>query len=112
VALKSRLPKIAAGIPHALDTSVGETVTQDGKPVRDRLCPVDTGALLQSGEARRVGEAHWQLREGDGLPDARAAFTEWGTSRQSAQPHVTPAAEVMRRALPVRIAAGLRKVIR
>lgn len=112
MALKSKLSKIAAGISPMLDTQVGATAMEDGKPVRDRLCPVDTSALLRSGVVARVAEAHYQLREGDGLPDARAAYTEWGTSRQAAQPHMTPAAEVMGRALPRRIAAGLRKVIR
>lgn len=81
-----------AGLAGALDAGTHEAADAV-KAARDPLTPVDTGELLASGAVVQVEEGHWQVREGDGLPDARAAYTEFGTHRAPAQPHMTPAAE-------------------
>ncbi len=98
-----------AGVPQAIDEGTGDTARQI-KASRDPLTPVDTGALLASGVVVRVESGHWQVREGDGLDDARASYTEYGTSRQAAQPHMTPAAEQHRADLPANIERRLKEL--
>jgi hypothetical protein len=98
---------ILAHLSAEIDAGVEET-THQAKDVRDPLTPVLTGELLGSGVVVQVAPGHWQLREGDGLPDARAAYTEYGTARAPAQPHVTPAAEAARVALPVNVGKRLK----
>jgi HK97 gp10 family phage protein len=109
--MKSNLGKLARDLAPALDEAT-QQAADIGKRERDTRTPVDTSALLASGEVRRVDEAHYQIREGDGLPDARAAFTEFGTSQQAAQPHMGPAARVAGDALPKAGAAALRRAIK
>jgi hypothetical protein len=98
-----------AGLEGAIDQGTQETAEQV-KATRDPLTPVDTGELLGSGKVVQVAPGHYQVREGDGLPDARAVYTEYGTSRQAAQPHMTPAAEQHRADLPKNIAAKLKEL--
>jgi HK97 gp10 family phage protein len=96
-----------AGMPRAIDEGVEETAA-DVLDERDNLVPIDTGELLDSGTVRKVADGHYEVREGDGLKDARAHYTEWGTATQSAQPHMTPAAERNRPALARNVAARLK----
>lgn len=86
------LDTFLAGLDTAIDDGTHETADAV-KAARDPLTPVDTGDLLASGTVVQVESGHWQVREGDGLPDARAIYTEYGTSKAAAQPHMTPAAE-------------------
>lgn len=79
-----------AGLADAIDAGAFETA-QSVKRIRDELCPVDTGDLLESGELVKVDEGRYVVREGRGLPDARAVHTEYGTSKMVAQPHMAPA---------------------
>ena len=109
MALKSNLLAYAAGLPAAIDAGTGETA-QQVKDSRDPLTPVDTGGLLNSGKVMQVASGHWQVREGDGLPDARAIYTEYGTDKAPAQPHMTPAAEQHRADLPKNIARHLQEL--
>jgi hypothetical protein len=109
--LKSNIPALRKAIGPALDTSVGETAGVV-KTERDARTPIDTGDLLASGRIVRHAEAHYEVREGDGLPDARAHFTEYGTSRMEAQPHMTPAAEAGRRDIGPRARAAVKQAIR
>jgi hypothetical protein len=109
--LKSNIPALRGAILPALDASVGETAGVV-KQERDARVPVDTGALRRSGRIVRHAAAHYEVREGDGLPDARARFTEYGTSRMQAIPHFTPAAEAGRRDIGPRAKAALRKAIK
>jgi hypothetical protein len=109
--LKSNIPALRKAIGPALDTSVGETAGVV-KTERDARTPIDTGDLLASGRIVRHAEAHYEVREGDGLPDARAHFTEYGTASQQAQPHFTPAAEIGRRQMPGIVKAAVRKAIK
>lgn len=106
MALKSNLLVFAAGLNQAIDQGTGETAEQV-KATRDPLTPVDTGALLDSGVVVQVASGHYQVREGDGLGDARAIYTEYGTDKAPAQPHMTPAAEQHRANLPRNVAAKL-----
>lgn len=111
MALRSKLVPIAKAIGAALDPAV-KRAADAGKAVRDRLVPVDTGALKVSGVVTRVDVARYQIREGDGLNDARVIHTEYGTSRQAAQPHMTPAGEAARAALPEAVAAIVKIAVR
>lgn len=111
MAVTSRMSSAARAIVAGLDPAV-KTAIEGGKVVRDRLCPVDTGALRASGQIIKAAPARYLLSEGRGLPDARAVFTEYGTSRQQAQPHMTPAAEHIRRSAPAQIAGLLRVTVR
>lgn len=104
---RSRLLDFAAGIAPAIDQGVEETADQV-KATRDPLTPVDSGDLLASGAVVQVAPGHWQFREGDGLPDARAAYTEWGTAKAPAQPHVVPAAEQNRAGFAANVARHLK----
>lgn len=76
-----------------------------------QLAPKDTGALAASGRLEPdAPAARVEVRFGDGLPDARAVYQEYGTSRMAAQPYLTPAA----RAINVRreVAAEIQKALR
>jgi hypothetical protein len=108
--LNSRIPTILSNIDDALDRAVA-TTAQLIKKERDARVPVDTGALLASGTIIKNANANYTVQEGDGLPDARAVFTEYGTSRMASRPHMTPAAEVGRIELPQHVAAELRNVL-
>lgn len=108
---KSAIPTFIAGLPQAIDTGAEETAEQV-KQTRDPLTPVDSGDLLASGRVVQVAPGHWQFREGDGLPDARAAYTEWGTAKAPAQPHVVPAAEQNRASFAANVARHLKDLER
>lgn len=109
--LKSKLGVIARALPKELDRAARKGAERV-KQVRDPLTPVDTAALLESGEVV-AGPAlgHWIFREGDGLPDARASYTEYGTDKAPAQPHVTPAAERVKRELPGLFTGAVREAV-
>lgn len=107
---KNGLTKIIRNVPKTAD-KIAEQGARRVKEIRDPLTPVDTAALLDSGEVvAGPNQGHWIFREGDGLPDARARYTEYGTDSAPAQPHVTPAAEQVRKELP-RIAAAQMKAL-
>lgn len=53
-----------------------------------RFCPVDTGALRETGHVVRIASDHWKLSFGEGLPDARAVYQEVGTGGWFFQPPV------------------------
>jgi hypothetical protein len=111
MALKSRIPAIARVLPKALDKAAEETAKLVKKE-RDRLVPYDSGDLLESGEALPGPQlGHWFVEEGAGLPDARASYTEYGTDKQDAQPHMTPAAELGRKALPANVKKHVKAVM-
>lgn len=50
--------------------------------------PRDTGALASTGRVIRLGPELWRIIFGEGLPDARAVYTEVGTGPHFAQPPV------------------------
>jgi hypothetical protein len=74
---------------------------------------VQSGALKASGRVIRMGPELWRVIFGEGLPDARAVYTEVGTGPHFSQPPVptdftplrgkrpggTPAAAYIRRAV-------------
>jgi hypothetical protein len=103
------LRTFVAGMPRAIDEGVEETAA-DVLDERDNLVPIDEGDLLASGTTLKVADGHWQVREGDDLPDARAIYTEYGTTNENypVQPHMTPAAERNRPALARNVAARLK----
>jgi hypothetical protein len=108
---KSNIPTFIAGLPDALDQGAEETAEQV-KTTRDSLVHVVTGALLASGRVVQVALGFWQVREGDGLPDARASWEEFGTAKRPAHPHMIPAAEQNRASLATNIAKHIKALER
>jgi hypothetical protein len=108
---KSALPTFIAGLPQAIDQGTEETAEQV-KATRDSLVHVITGALLASGRVVQVALGFWQVREGDGLPDERAFWEEYGTARRPAHPHMTPAAELHRADLATNTAKHIKALER
>jgi HK97 gp10 family phage protein len=84
---------ILAAIPGALDDAAeqgADTIVELARrrvPVSDE----DHTHLIETIKAEKVGKA-WEVSAGDGLPDDRAFFVEFGTIHQAAQPYLTPAA--------------------
>lgn len=91
VEFKSNLRLIAADIQQELAAALGETAADIGT-LAEQLSPVDTGALKASKRVAPQGD-DWVVSFGEGLPDARAVYQEYGTSRSPAQPFLTPAVE-------------------
>lgn len=56
------------------------------------LAPVRTGALRASGDVAEIGRGIWRISFGHDLPDGRAVYNEFGTSKMRAQPYIRPAA--------------------
>lgn len=109
---KAGLQAFQRGLPKALDKAAEDTA-RAAKKIRDGLVPVDTGALLESGEVLAGPQlGHWIMREGAGLPDARAKYTEFGTQKQAAQPHMTPAAEQAKGMLRGFVAVRVRGIVK
>ena len=86
----SGLDRFEAELTTAFDQGV-EAAAREVLRTRNGMCPVDTGALLASGHVEQLSPATWRVVEGTGLTDARAFYTEYGTARMAAQPHMTPA---------------------
>lgn len=108
---KTGLVKLQRGIGKALDAAAKETA-QAVLTIRDGLVPEDTGALRESGEILAGAQlGHWIVREGAGLPDARARYTEYGTDKAPAQPHMTPAAEQGKGLLKTNVAKRVKGII-
>lgn len=111
MALKSRLAEFRNALPGVADR-IAQRTAQVLLDERNLLVPVDTSALKNSGEIITTGNGARTVREGRGINDARAAFTEYGTSRQAAQPHMTPASETARDAMPKIGADELRGIVK
>lgn len=108
--LRSRLGAIARALDSAIDAGVEQTATAV-KQTRDELVHVDTGALKASGVIEHPAAGRYVVAEGDGLPDARALFEEYGTTRHAPHAHMTPAAEQHRGDLARNVAAEIRKAV-
>ena len=102
MALTSNLRRIAAQLDPATKAACKETA-QEVQEERDNRVPVDTGDLLSSGRVLAV-PGGYEFREGEGLGDARAYWTEFGTDQAPAQPHVAPAAAAVDHPANVRAA--------
>lgn len=110
MALRSNLPRFAAGLPAAIDRAVEDTA-RDIERVASQLAPVDTGALQTSIEVFGVmGSGERTIEAGQSLD--YAAYVEYGTARQAAQPFMTPAAEQNRTLFQQRTAAQLKDLER
>lgn len=81
---------------------------RDGIVVARALARVDTGAMKASvrGEVLRIGPLTIQmdLSAGEGLPDNRALFNEFGTAQGlTAKPFVRPGGDAMSKSFPLRV---------
>lgn len=84
----NKFPDIAAKLPREVKTIVQETLYAIESTAKIR-CPVDTGALRASIQSEMTSETGGQV----GTNILYSIFVEYGTSRQGAQPYMTPAAE-------------------
>lgn len=108
--LKSRIPAIVAALPRAADATVERTARVIETDATSRV-PVDTGALRTSIEVfGAAGSGERTVEAGQGLD--YAPMVEFGTSRQTAQPFMTPAAMVGEKAMPRIAKEEVRKVIK
>lgn len=108
---RKRFSRVLAAIARGADKGA-EAVAVAAKAVRDQHTPRRTGALLASGEIIKPGPLKRVLQEGRGLPDKRHFFTEFGTARMAAQPHMGPARAHARRILRATVVAELRKALK
>lgn len=90
----SGLKRIRAGLDAAIDAGATQAATHVNE-LAAQLAPQDSGALSASGEITQTGSGSYSVSFGNGLPDARAVFQEYGTVNQSAQPYLTPALEAI-----------------
>lgn len=84
--LKSDLTRIALKAPKLAAEALHKT-GQDVIQLTKQLTPVDTGNLQRSYRVEEVSESKVTV----GTDVEYAPFVEFGTSRQSAQPHFIPA---------------------
>lgn len=96
-----------------LKEAVKETATAielDVKGQGPHAAPIDTGNLRRSYHVDFEGTNAVQVQAhiGNDMNVAEyAGYVEYGTSRMSAQPHLTPASEAQRDAHDVRVAGAL-----
>jgi HK97 gp10 family phage protein len=117
MALKKRgLQTFQRGLPKALDRGV-ERAAGYVADLASQLAPYDATAqhkhLNESIVVRGdKGSGRRRVVAGDGLPDARAIFQEYGTDVSEAQPYLTPAIEAIdvRREIKKEVQALARKV--
>jgi hypothetical protein len=57
----------------------------------NELVPRRSEALADSGKVVQLGPMTFVVSWGEGLPDARAVYQEYGTAHHPAQPYATPA---------------------
>lgn len=92
---RNRIGSIFADIRRAAAEIVKETAGQLAETDR-QLVPVLTGALRDSIRIEPQDDLHMTVIEGDSEIDY-GTYVEFGTKRQVAQPHFTPACEVAKR---------------
>jgi HK97 gp10 family phage protein len=83
--------RIAAQLEPKASAVVRKTAFDIEADAKQRA-PVDTGALRNSIQATMTGDLSAEVMPGVNY----AVFVEYGTSRASAQPYLTPAAEAHR----------------
>lgn len=91
VKLESRIPRISKGI----ETLAGQVVRKTAFDLEARakqIVPVDTGFLKGSITTTQTGP----LSATVGTPAEYAAYVELGTTTQTPQPYLGPAAEAVR----------------
>lgn len=107
---KTKLDGYRAGFVAAADRGVKKTADQVLEDRNDRVHE-ESGDLKASGRVVPIAPMHYEVREGEGLPDARAAFEEYGTDTRGPHLHLTPAAEDNRSELPKNIKRELRGLL-
>src|SRR5690348_1965677 len=110
--LRSNIPRVARALESACDDAA-QQAAQRLLDERNQRVPIDTGQLRDSGSITQIEAGVWRFSEGEGLPDARAAFTEYGTSNPNypAQPHVWPAVEIVRKDMPQIAVSDVKRAI-
>ena len=96
--LKSRIPKIITNLEQAPDAIADRTADVAVESAMQHV-PVDTGALRTSIEKFGASGSNTRTVEA-GQSLWYASFVEYGTSRNRAQPFMSPAAETARKEMP------------
>ena len=98
------LADLAPRIMDAVDAEM-EDAAEELAYIAQELAPVRTGFLRSSIHVERIDHLALQVRA-----DAEyAAFVEYGTHRQAAQPFMTPAMETIKQSYAPRIARRIRE---
>ena len=85
---------ILTGIPKAMGRTL-ERAAQEVVAGAQDIVPVDTGALKASIKVSESSKNYIIISAGDNDRVHYAAYVEFGTSRQSAQPYIGPQADKM-----------------
>jgi len=84
------LQRIATGLNADVDTVLG-ILAHQVEGASKALAPVDTGALKNSIETKKVKMNEWRVQDGVEY----GIYQELGTSRMAAQPFMVPAVEIV-----------------
>jgi HK97 gp10 family phage protein len=102
-------------ISKEVDTALNETTSETIELIR-QLVPIDTGDLRDSymsekvdETTRRIGSNPYRGVYRRGYPTTYGPYVEYGTSRQAAQPHFTPAMERVSDTLVRKLGDALRR---
>jgi HK97 gp10 family phage protein len=93
--LFNHLPRIKAAMPGAIAQTVNDAAHKGVTYAKD-LVRVDTGALWNSIEAKKLDETTWEY----GPHTDYDIYQEFGTRKMSAQPYMRPSAEKIRKEYP------------
>lgn len=102
VIVRSRFPQLTAAA-HALAEHAVAKAAHDIEAHAKANAPVDTGLLRNSIGAHREGPAAWVVES----PVDYSVYQEYGTSRMTAHPYMTPAVELVR----PQLVAALRRIV-
>lgn len=92
----SRLRRVLQGEKAAIDRGA-KAYADAVLDLAQQLAPVDEGDLRESGEVVPGDtQGSYKVQFGRGLPDNRAIYQEFGTSKMAAQPYLTPATQHIR----------------
>lgn len=104
--LRSNLSKIAAAAPQAASAALLKTAA-DIVDLTKQLTPVDTGNLKHSYGALPLSSTRVLV----GTDVDYGKYVEFGTSRMSAQPHLTPAFHQSEETFKKNLADEIRKIM-
>lgn len=97
---KSGLVAFRAGLPAAVDRGVKRAAEHVGD-LAQQLAPEDSGDLKKSKKVDGA-DGRYTVSFGEGLPDGRAVFQEYGTADSPAQPYLEPARKAIKVGVEVR----------
>jgi len=100
----NRLPEMGPAVRKACGDVVRKAATDVLADAKVR-CPVDTGALVNSGQMKMLAPLTAEVA----FTTDYAHFVELGTVKMAAQPYLTPAVEMMREPFFQAIGAAVKR---